>query len=58
MIDEAIEQHDCSNCRFREDVAPYSVILGCKIDMETHISPYTCNRWKHILDSLPSEGEK
>ncbi len=36
---------DCSNCNFRKDVAPYSVLLGCKLDGKTHLQPHTCIRW-------------
>ncbi len=39
------EVHDCSNCNFRKDVAPYSVLLGCKLDNKTHLQPYTCDKW-------------
>lgn len=39
------EFHDCSNCRFSKQVAPYKVILECEIDMETKIQPYTCKNW-------------
>ena len=39
------EIHDCSNCRFSRQVAPYKVVLECEIDMETKLQPHTCNRW-------------
>lgn len=44
------ETHDCSNCRFSREIAPYKVLLECQIDMEIYTQPYTCNRWASILD--------
>ncbi len=29
------EQHDCSNCKFSKQVAPYKILLECELDMET-----------------------
>lgn len=40
---------DCSNCFFRKDVAPYSVILGCKLDDSTNLMPHTCNKWESLI---------
>ena len=45
------EVHDCSNCRFSKQVAPYKVLLECEIDMETKIQPCTCNRWEGLFCS-------
>ncbi len=46
------ELHDCSNCRFSRQVAPYKVLLECEIDMETKIQPHTCNRWGNLIANL------
>ena len=52
------EIHDCSNCRFSKQVAPYKVILECELDMETKIQPQTCNRWEGLLYPVKPPKEK
>ena len=47
--EEIKEMHDCSNCGYRLDVAPYSVILGCNLDGKTNLQPHTCDRWVSLL---------
>jgi len=57
MINELKETHDCSNCRFSRQVAPYKVILECEIDLETKLQPHTCNRWTSLIWADKITGE-
>ncbi len=48
-IQEQVKEiHDCSNCRYSKQVAPYKVMLECEIDMETKLQPHTCKRWDSL----------
>jgi len=51
------EIHDCSNCRFSKEVAPYKVVLQCILDNCYYDQPHTCDKWKNAL-FLSEEKEK
>ncbi len=54
MADEVItiEGRGCSNCRYSIEVAPYKVLLGCKLTEQVEIQPYTCSRWGSLLEKV------
>ena len=60
MTDQEIKEtgiHDCSNCQYSIEVAPYKVVLKCKLDIKIYEQPHTCDRWESLLAAYRGVNE-